>query len=123
MTPDLDAIARLLEKATPGTWHTVDQPWLAPDCQTYIVAGNGDPHCSKFVCDMEEFGEDEGERDGWNDAELICALKNAAKELLAAARRYELLRQYTIDSYIASGSGESLDRQLDKRLEMEGAKL
>jgi len=88
----LELLEKLLEKATPGEWHTVDAPWLPSNCQTYIVAGNGDPHCSKFVCDMEEFGEDEGERDGWADAELIVAMKNALPELIAATRERDDLK-------------------------------
>ncbi len=39
----------------------------------------------------------------------------ALLELARDGVRYRLLRQYTVDSYIAVGSGESLDRQLDER--------
>lgn len=74
MTHDLDAIARLLEKATPGIYTVVpawDDMWqvLAPGCEFNIA-----------TFDKKE------------DADTFVALKNAAPELLAAARERDTLR-------------------------------
>lgn len=87
MTPaDLDRLEALYEKATPGEWYLLGAPWLGRDMETSILAGSPDPHAAKFVCDFENFADDDEDKNGWNDADFIAALHNAFPALLEAAR-------------------------------------
>lgn len=99
-----ERLGELEKQATPGRWYTLGAPWLPPGCETSILAGSDDPHVAKFVCDFENFGVDEGDeegpKNGWNDAALIVALKNALPKILEALRdaeRYKQLRHAESD--------------------------
>ena len=112
MTNDLDALKALYERATKGVWYLLETPWLPRGSETTILAGSPDPHAAKFVCDFENFGEDEdSEKNGWNDAELIVALHNAFPALLARleaaerdAERYRWWRE-NVDCIAEDGDG------------------
>ncbi len=100
MTPEeLQSLLDLAEranKAAPGGWYTVGQPWLPRDTNTYVIAGHNDPHVGVPVCDFSDAAmwgvEDRYEDDDWtarNDllAEFIAALNpEVAIALIRAAR-------------------------------------
>ena len=75
-------------------WFVVGPPWRDRSVETYIVAGNPDPHGGVMVCDMppaymqvenEEF-ETEEEAMAHSDAiaQHICDLHNAALKSAAS---------------------------------------
>lgn len=74
MTPDLDALARMLEKATAGPW---GNSFLDPHGKR-VISPAGDAELGNWlVADMR-----------WKeDADLVIALRNAAPWLIERARR------------------------------------
>jgi hypothetical protein len=65
-----------------GDWYTVGSPWLPHGAETYIVAGNPDPHAGLYVCDFvsvdiagmeDRWTEDEWTSRNWALAEHIAA--------------------------------------------------
>lgn len=48
---ELEELAALDDRRTPGAWHFVDQPWWNGDGVSYVVAGHADPHLGAPVLD------------------------------------------------------------------------
>lgn len=101
MNIDLDELERLAEKATPGPWHTVESPWLPANCETYIVAGNPDPHVGRIVCDFQdaamagvdgEIEDDEWSARNWANAEYLARTDPAT--VLALIRAVRAAKKY-----------------------------
>ena len=82
----LDELKQLLAKATPGRWYLLEPPWLSAGCETTILAGSPDPHAGRFICDFDELGAEDEDKNSsaWQNAELLCALRNSAPDLIAA---------------------------------------
>jgi len=87
----VERLRRLLERATPRPWFTLDPPWLPIDTETSILAGSPDPHVATFVADLDFCMMDEEDRangrvadDPNADAELIVAAVNNLPQLLDA---------------------------------------
>lgn len=55
---DLDALAELAERATPGPWYTAGPPWFQTG--SGVLAGSPDPHAGYLIVDTEMWA---GERD------------------------------------------------------------
>lgn len=83
-------LERLLKEATEGPWYLLGQPWLPSDCKTAMLSGSPDPHVAKFVCDFDMMADDNEQPDkSWEDAELICFLRNHADAILGLVRAAE----------------------------------
>lgn len=85
---DPDNLRELIARATPGSWYTLDPPWLPRDSETSILAGSPDPHVATFVADMDMWAlDDDDDRKSKSpdaDAALIVAAVNALPGLLDA---------------------------------------
>lgn len=81
---DLDALEKLLAEATPGPWHR-EMLELAPGMLTLGVGSESRPVC--IVNGVVESPV------GNRDVVAICSLRNAAEQLIAAARRLEDLER------------------------------
>ena len=82
----LKQVEERLKAATPGPWYTVDQGWLPRYTNTYLVAGNFDPHIGKPLLDVDY------ECDDWDgqvqaDYEFCAAARTDIPILLAEVRR------------------------------------
>lgn len=96
----LERLKALAEQADPkrdmGKWYVVEQPWLPPGAEPYVVSGNPDPHVAKYVCDFvdvsiagheDEFSDDEWSARNWALAEYVASV---SPEVIL-----ELIRGYT----------------------------
>lgn len=97
----LDQLEALCRGATPGEWHRVGAPWLPNDCETYVVAGNGDPHVSEMVCDFLDAGtagvEDKYDAAEWsarNDANAAYIAACSPDYILKLIRVARAARMY-----------------------------
>jgi len=82
----LERLRALAVKATgdgkqSGDWYVVEQPWLPPGAEPYIIAGSPDPHAGLYVCDFVEnftagtedtWTEDEWSSRNWAIAEFVA---------------------------------------------------
>src|SRR5262245_7657798 len=86
---DLAADLALCETATPGPWYTVELPWRAQGCGTYVVAGNPDPHVGRPVLDSIEIDEWDAEEEGpdYSQSDSDLAFAAAARTGWPAAIR------------------------------------
>lgn len=103
---ELTRLEELAKAATPGPWATVGQPWLPPDCETYVVAGNGDPHVSEIVCDFLDAAlagaEDKYQDHEWgarNDANAAYIAACSPEITLALIRAAKALSQTRAELY------------------------
>lgn len=74
----------LCEKATPGPWYTVEQPWLERDLPTWVIAGSNDPSGAIPICDsLDDFRYEgfDAEQSDW-DMTFIAASREAMPKLL-----------------------------------------
>ena len=92
---NLSDLKALLEKATPGPWY-VGSDGLQ-DAYMPIHAPSWGGFIDVCIPDNEEMKEFVAE--GNANAALICALRNAAPALIAAAEREERLRKALIDCF------------------------
>ena len=67
----------------------------------------------RLVWDLVRSGPNYDGRDVEVERAIAAAIDNAVAALRKDAERYRLLRNYIVDSYIACGSGERLDAELD----------
>lgn len=96
----LDEVRALAEKATPGPWFSVGQPWLPHDTEPYVIDKSPDPHAGTIICDFvtaDIAGVDgEPEEDGWRgrnnaNAAYIAALDpTTIKRIVDAAEALEI---------------------------------
>ncbi len=85
----IDALAarlrQLLERA-PGPFYLLDQPWLK-EGDTSLLVGSPDPHVAKFICNFDDWGDEDGDSepiDKWAYASLIELALNELPALLTA---------------------------------------
>jgi hypothetical protein len=96
----LKARAEAADKVAPGGWYLLASPWLAPDAETCVLAGNPDPHVAVPVCDMLDLGlagqEDSFDEDEWaarNDEIAAHIVIAQPKTILALIAEIERLRK------------------------------
>jgi hypothetical protein len=78
---DLDALSKLLAEATPGPWHR-EHLELSPGGPMTLGIGSE----ARAVCIVNGIVESPV---GLRDVAALCALRNSAEQLIAAARRLE----------------------------------
>lgn len=56
---NMQAIKDRRAAISPGKWYTIGQPWTHSSiADTWVKAGNADPHISTFVCDCQSVSDD-----------------------------------------------------------------
>lgn len=136
-TPDLDALARMLEKATAGPWAiescgekgdgsnmigVVFDPTADPDCKRplsgWLPACREDGEFIEYYVDEAVAECEHRNRNSGADATLIAALRNAAPWLIEQARRTARVEEALRGLMVVVGTvGLTGHRKVDVMLE------
>lgn len=105
---NITELKELAEKATPGPWFVVGQPWNPK--ADFIVAGSEDPHVGQYVADTEDF-DGEGRNVQENAAYIAAANPAAILELIAKLEEAQAQMERQKDEWL---SWEAKRRDLEK---------